>query len=125
LFHVYFSLIGIFPFLIYVGFYKKGFITIYDMFLLMCGAKSMSTKNNKKMDLLDLPAAERKRLCLEIRAALRERVAVGMIPLSDNVVTAKRNMWDSSDPKHLDEEEKDSDSLRRRKLMNVLAKRIW
>jgi hypothetical protein len=36
----------------------------------------MNSKHGKKIDLLDLPAAERERLYFEIRTALRERVAV-------------------------------------------------
>jgi hypothetical protein len=61
----------------------------------------MGTKSEKKVDLLDLPIAERKRLCLEIRAALRERVAAGKIPVADDVIIANKRMWDSSPIKPL------------------------
>jgi hypothetical protein len=91
----------------------------------MYGGRSMGRKNEKRMDLLDLPVAERKRLCLEIHAALRERVAVGKIPVSDDAIIATKSMWDSPDLKPFDEGERDPDSLRRRSLLNSLAKRIW
>ena len=54
----------------------------------------MGGKNEKKMDLLDLPLPERKRLCFEIRAALRERVASGKIPVSDDTIIADKSPWD-------------------------------
>ena len=61
----------------------------------------MTPKGEKKVDLLDLPMAERKRLCLEIRAALRERVAAGKIPMSDDAIIANKRMWNSSPIKPL------------------------
>jgi hypothetical protein len=85
----------------------------------------MKRKNERKMDLLDLPVAERKRLCLEIRSALRERIAVGKIPVSDDAIIADKSMWDSPDPKPFNEGEKDLDSLLRRSLINSLPKRVW
>ena len=85
----------------------------------------MKRKNEKKVDLLDLPVAERERLCLEIRSALRERVAVGKIPVSDDAIIADEHMWDSPDPKSFNEGEKNVDSLLRRSLINSLPKRTW
>lgn len=59
----------------------------------------MNKKQEKKMDLLDLPAAERKRFCLEIRAALRERVSIGKIPVAEDVIVADKTLWESPDTK--------------------------
>jgi hypothetical protein len=59
----------------------------------------MNKKQDKKLDLLDLPDAERKRFCFEIRAALRERVSMGKIPVADDVIVADKVMWDSPDTK--------------------------
>ena len=81
----------------------------------------MNGKNEKKMDLLDLPPAERKLVCLAIRAALRERVVIGKIPVRDHAVIADKSVWDSPYLKPLDEEE-DPDPLGR--LIQSLAKRI-
>ena len=78
----------------------------------------------KKMDLLDLPLAERKRLCLEIRTALRERVAVGQIPIADDAIVADKSLWDSPQ-KSLDEGQKGSDLPQKSSLLNSLTKRIW
>jgi hypothetical protein len=69
----------------------------------------MNGKREKKTDLLDLPVAERKRLCFEIRAALRERVAASSIPFRDDTDIASKivrrtsqtkalNEWEESDP---------------------------
>jgi len=94
------------------------------------GGKSMSKKNEKKMDLsktdlLDLPVAERKRLCSEIRAALRERVAVRKIPIADDSVISNKNMSDFPCLKPIDKAEKDPDAILRKSLINSLTKRIW
>jgi len=59
----------------------------------------MNKKQDKKLDLLDLPDAERKRFCFEIRAALQERVSMGKIPVADDVIVADKAMWDSPDTK--------------------------
>jgi hypothetical protein len=58
-------------------------------------------------------------LCLEIRAALRERVSVGQIPLADDVIIADKNMWDSGDAKLA------ADDAQKNSLLNSLMKRIW
>jgi len=57
---------------------------------------------SEKVDLLDLPVAERKRLCSEIRAALRKHAAVGKIPVSDGAIVANKSLWDSPDLKPRD-----------------------
>lgn len=80
--------------------------------------------HEKKMDLLDLPVARRKRLCLEIRAALRERVAVGQIPVADDAIVADKSMWDSPQ-KSTNDVEKSSDLPRKKSLLDSLTKRIW
>jgi hypothetical protein len=80
--------------------------------------------HEKKMDLLDLPVAERKRLCLEIRAALRERVAIGQIPVADDVIVADKSMWNSPQ-KSLNEGQKASDLPQKSSLLNSLSKRVW
>ena len=80
--------------------------------------------HEKKMDLLDLPVAERKRLCLEIRAALRERVSVGQIPVADDAIVADRSMWDSP-PKSPDKRQKTSDISPKSSLLDSLNKRVW
>jgi hypothetical protein len=67
----------------------------------MCGGRSMNGRG-EKVDLLDLPVAERKRLCLEIRAALREHAAVGRIPVSDDAIVANKSLWDSPNLKPRD-----------------------
>jgi hypothetical protein len=72
----------------------------------------------KKLDLLDLPLAERRRLCLEIRVALRERVAVGQIPVADDVIVADKTMWDAPDPKLANKENQKSS------LLDSLMKRV-
>jgi hypothetical protein len=66
----------------------------------------MTRKHEEKMDLLDLPVAERKRICLEIRAALRERAALGMIPVSNDAIIADKSMWDSPDTMPIEERER-------------------
>lgn len=80
--------------------------------------------HEKKMDLLDLPVARRKRLCLEIRAALRERVAVGQIPVADDAIVADKSMWDSPQ-KSTNDVEKSSDLPRKKSLLDSFTKRIW
>jgi hypothetical protein len=60
------------------------------------------------MDLLDLPVAERKRLCFEIRAALRERVASGRLPVSDDAIIADKSVWDSASAKPFDGKKRDN-----------------
>ena len=50
----------------------------------------MKGKREKKIDLLDLPIAERKRLCFEIRAALRERVYASSSSFPDDMEIASR-----------------------------------
>jgi len=85
----------------------------------------MNKKNEKKLDLMDLPITERRCLCREIRAALRERIAVGKIPVSDDTIIADKSMLDSPDVKPFNEGEGNPDSLRRKSLINSLTKRIW
>ena len=63
----------------------------------------MGGKREKRLNLLDLPVAERKRLCFEIRTALRERVASGKIPVSDDTMIADKSLWDSLQAKSCDE----------------------
>ena len=68
----------------------------------------MKGKREKKMDLLDLPIAERKRLCFEIRAALRERVSASDSSFPDETEIAGKilrkalpikpfNEWENND----------------------------
>jgi hypothetical protein len=68
----------------------------------------MDEKHEKRLDLLDLPVAERKRLCFEIRAALRDRVVSGKIPVSDDTIIADKSMRDSLQAKSCDEGKRDS-----------------
>jgi hypothetical protein len=68
----------------------------------------MGEKHEKRLDLLDLPVAERKRLCFEIHTALRERVASGKIPVSDDTTIADKSVWDSLQAKSCDEGKRDN-----------------
>jgi hypothetical protein len=63
----------------------------------------MKGKHEKKTDLLDLPIAERKRLCFEIRAALRERVSVSNSSFPDETKTVSKLMRESLPIKPFDE----------------------
>ena len=85
----------------------------------------MNKKQGKKMDLLDLSDAERERFCLEIRAALRERVSIGKIPVADDVIVADKAMWDSPDTKPQKGNRKSSDLPQKSSLLNSLTKRGW
>jgi hypothetical protein len=85
----------------------------------------MNKKQEKKMDLLDLPDAERKRFCLEIRASLRERVSIGKIPVADGVIVADKTMWYSPDTKLPNENQKSSDLPKKSSLLNSLAEQVW
>jgi hypothetical protein len=66
----------------------------------------MNGKREKRMDLLDLPVAERKRLCFEIRAALRERVAASSSSFPDDTEIASKIMRRTPQTKALNEWEK-------------------
>ena len=92
------------------------------MVLLNMWRDYMSRKRENKMDLLDLPVAERKRLCFEIRAALQERVASGKIPVSDDVIIANKSVRGSVSAKPFDDLE--VNNLRRAavKLASALKK---
>ena len=68
----------------------------------------MNRKHEKKMDLLDLPVAERKRVCLEIRAVLRELGTVAKAQVPGNTTIADRSLWDPMHARHFDEREKDT-----------------
>ena len=63
----------------------------------------MKGKHEKKTDLLDLPIAERKRLCFEIRAALRERVSVSNGSFPDETKIVSKLMGNSLPIKPFDE----------------------
>jgi len=78
--------------------------------------------HEKKVDLLDLSVAERKRLCLKIRAALRERVAVGQIPVADDVIVADKSMLLNT---RLNEKHDACELPRNSSLVNNLLKRVW
>ena len=103
-------LFRIFPFSIYAAFCRKGFITIYDMFLLNEWPDGMNRKREKKTDLLDLPLAERKRLCFEIRAALRERVSASNGSFSDDpfALITKKSVRKSRSVDSFDDKEGDT-----------------
>ena len=74
----------------------------------MCSVNSMNGKREKKIDLMDLPIAERKRLCFEIRAALRERAAISSSSFPDDTEIASKIMRRSIPVKAFDEWVKDA-----------------
>jgi len=82
----------------------------------------------EKIDLLSLPAAERLRVCREIRAALRVRVAEVKVSLEDDAVVVDESVFCSSELEVSKKNEKSCDSLGSRKnasVLNSLIKRIW
>ena len=68
----------------------------------------MGRKSEKKMDLLDLPLAERKRLCFEIRAALRERISVANNSSFDEAMAAGKSVRKRLSVKNFDDEERNT-----------------
>jgi hypothetical protein len=79
--------------------------------------------HEEKIDIMSLPSTERRRLCREIRAALKARVSEAKIPLSEDVLIADKTMLDpEAEPMH--EKPCITDLHQDNALINNLLKRI-
>jgi hypothetical protein len=80
--------------------------------------------HEEKTDLMNLPLTERRRLCREIRAALKARVSETRIPLSEDVIIADKTMLKSEAEKTC-EKPNVTELPQNSSLINNLLKRIW
>jgi hypothetical protein len=80
--------------------------------------------HEEKIDIMSLPLTERRRLCREIRAALKARVSEVKIPLSEDVVIADKTMLNTEVEKTY-EKPNATELPQNSSLINNLLKRIW
>jgi hypothetical protein len=79
--------------------------------------------HEEKIDIMSLPPTERRRLCREIRAALKARVFETKIPLSEDVVIADKTMLNAGAEK-IYEKQNATELPQNSSLINNLLKKI-
>jgi hypothetical protein len=79
--------------------------------------------HEEKIDIMSLPSTERRRLCREIRAALKARVSETKISLSEDIVIADKTMLNTEVEKTY-EKPNATELPRNSSLINNLLKRI-
>jgi len=80
--------------------------------------------HEEKIDIMNLPPTERRRLCREIRAALKARVSEMKIPVSEDVIIADEAML-KSEAGRTYEKSNVAELPQTSSLINNLLKRIW